>query len=624
MSASSIFSNINNGIGTVQNLLNIFGGFQQMQQQRRLYNDRVGAGDVAREGTQFQRDLLLSVFPELRDSLMNSTDMGNLLSIGSAENPGALLQAYQQLQTNPQMIQQLFSGLGITPGQGQFLDPQMSWAGQAQANSENLGGRNNQAFGQLDSLSQFFSNMMNGGISTSQNNAGEELLQNGGQTALGNQAAGLFGQLANNGGKSADLTSLMQVLMGGDGTGGKTNELTSALQSALGMINGGNQDSANAIGAAQNILNSGGVTQNSNQGSQAALRLLQNGGMTPELQQASNVGLDKASREALLTDQQAQNFLSGVLGTQAVRNTSEANRLATMRGGGAGALVDSGAQENLRKNASTGNLETASNAILNQMMKQQELRLNENQVGNSLFSNAQGAAQNRLGTGASLLGNMEGANTQRFAAGSSLLDSMLGRNNQQVATGFQGLGTAQGLENDRLQTFLNSALSGNAQASGNLGQGAAGLSGQSAQNVANMGAGANLQNSYYQLLMNAANGMSGTAGQNLQAGQQGLGWGGLSTGTLQNGLQGYNQSMAGNESQLTNFLTQLRGNTTDLTNLGNTFLGLGQNGQQGFGSLVSSLLGGYNNGMSNFAGLFGNSGNSWQNPFQQAQAPRNP
>jgi hypothetical protein len=614
--ASNIFSNVNNGIGAAQNLLNIFGGFQQMQQQRRLYNDRIDVGNYARESQQFLRDRLLEVYPQLREQLGQQADFGQLLGIGTAEAPGALIQALQQLQTNPSTIQSLFQGLGVDPQQGSYIDPLRGWSGQNQTNSENLAGRFAPAMGQNDELGNFFSQLLNGGFSTSQNNAGEELLQNGGRTELGNQATSALQQIIGTGGKSADLTSLMQVLMGGVATGGKTDTLTATQQAALKML-GVDPNSQNAISAAQRMINSGGVTQNSAQGSQAALDLLKDGGMTNELSNASSIGLNKASREALLSDDSAQSFLAGVLGSKAVKNTAEGMRLAQMRGGGSGALVDSGDQENIRKNASSQNMEIAADAMLKQQLEQQKLRLEENQVGGNLFANAQGAAQNRAGTGAGLLGSMENANTQRFAAGSSLLDSMLGRDTQRAATGFQGINTGQGLENDRLSMFINQALGGNQQGTNSLMQAISGLQGQNAQNISNLGAGSQLQNSYYNNLFQSANGLGSTADRNNQMGQQGLGWGQLAQSGLGQALGGYNQSLGQNSQFINDFLNQNRGNTQDLIGLGSGFMNYGAQGTQGSLNLFNQLLSGYGGAMGTFAGLFGNSGNTAQNPFGQ-------
>ncbi len=581
-------------LGPIFNFLN---GRAQLNAQKNV------AGQIS-GGAGFERDLMLSLFDAARQNALGQADLGAGLSIGSAENPGVLLNALTQYAQQQENIRGLFSQLGIDPAQAQFLDPLAGWAGGQQAQGEQMAGQGASAQQGNAQLRDLFSSLLNGGISTAGLNAGNEMLENRGRDAEGNYINTILQSLTANGGKTADLQNILDVANGLAATGGRTGALDTASQRALQLLTQQDPYAAQGLASASQILNSGGATQSSQAGTNVGLDILRRGGATPVGDQATTAAMQRLMSNPMMNDGEALGLLSSQIGSQAVRNAAAANRQAYLRGGGPGATLASGAGEQARRDASAAGLEAESKAMTDFLLGREKMRLDDRNQAGALVSNLMSSANQRLGTGADLVQSLENSNTSRYGTGGNLLSSLIGRNLEQAQTGFGGLNQTEGTALNRLQTGLNTGLGATGQASQNVLGGANALLGNRQQNTNNMTAGSGLQRDYFSNLFGAANGMNQSVANDLGMSAQGLQFMDAAANRLAQGLSGTNQSTANNRDTLTQFLDRISANTGAQAGIGNTFLQYGQGGNNTLAQLASGFNNGYTGLLGALAGVF--------------------
>lgn len=554
--------------------------------QQAVFNQQKEQASRINEGANYERNLMQNVFDPLRQNLLGLSNLSNMLAFGDGENPGMLLQLADRLGMQPAQLQSLYSSLGVNPEQGRFIDPLLGWAGGQQSIGEMLGGRAGNAASTSDILSQFYGSLLNGGMSGEGNNVGEELFRTRGSSAgtdyLGSQLQSIIGQ----GGANAHTTELMRFLMGAIGTGGATPELTNALQRASTLLSGSNPAVDMGLRQAQSILERNGQTEGGNQAQRLALDIMNGGGETANSRALSAAGMGRLDNP-LISLQDGAGYLMSTVGSNAIKNSEEAMRLATMRGGGPGAVIAGGTQDLARRAASDKGLETYANALTQFINGQQQLGLENNKIGTQMLGAGSNAADTRFGSAASLFNTGQSNDINRFNTGANLLTSALGRSLEQTGLGFTGLNSTQGTQDNRLNQWIGNALNTN-NSNNSLLMNALGLTdANNGRTTANLLAGNSLVNDNFQRQFAAANGLQQAGNFDLGLSQQGMGWQQLASGLLTQGLSGHNSSLANNRDTINSFFNALNQNTGNQLNLGNMFLGVGNNANNGLGNLVN-------------------------------------
>ena len=573
--------------------VNVFSNIANFLQNRALFNEWQNVANDLRGGSNFERQLMLSLFDSARQNALGQNDIGQLLSTGTADNPGILLQALSQYGDQQNLAKNLFSNLGITNDQSRFIDPLLQWAGGQQAQGEAMAGQGASAQQGNAQLRDLFSSLLNGGISTAGLNAGNEMLENRGRNAEGDYINSILQGLTANGGKTADLSNISDIAKALYASGGRTGALDTASQRALQLLTQQDPYAAQGLASASQILNSGGATQSSQAGTNVGLDILRNGGATPVGDQATTAAMQRLMSNPMMNDGEALGLLSSQIGSQAVRNAAAANRQAYLRGGGPGATLASGAGEQARRDASAAGLEAESKAMTDFLMGREKMRLDDRNQAGALVSNLMSSANQRLGTGADLVQSLENSNTSRYGTGGNLLSSLIGRNLEQAQTGFGGLNQTEGTALNRLQTGLNAGLGASGQASQNVLGGANTLLGNRAQNTQDMTAGQNLQNSYFGNLFGAANGMNQSIANDLGMSQQGLQFMNAAADRLNQGANQQNAAQGLNLQAINSYLNSLGQSTAGAAGIGTSYLNYGQNANNLLGQMAQSFNGGY-------------------------------
>ena len=573
--------------------VNVFSNIANFLQNRALFNEWQNVANDLRGGSNFERQLMLSLFDSARQNALGQNDIGQLLSTGTADNPGILLQALSQYGDQQNLAKNLFSNLGITNDQSRFIDPLLQWAGGQQAQGEAMAGQGASAQQGNAQLRDLFSSLLNGGISTAGLNAGNEMLENRGRNAEGDYINSILQGLTSNGGKTADLSNISDIAKALYASGGRTGALDTASQRALQLLTQQDPYAAQGLASASQILNSGGATQSSQAGTNVGLDILRNGGATPVGDQATTAAMQRLMSNPMMNDGEALGLLSSQIGSQAVRNAAAANRQAYLRGGGPGATLASGAGEQARRDASAAGLEAESKAMTDFLMGREKMRLDDRNQAGALVSNLMSSANQRLGTGADLVQSLENSNTSRYGTGGNLLSSLIGRNLEQAQTGFGGLNQTEGTALNRLQTGLNAGLGASGQASQNVLGGANTLLGNRAQNTQDMTAGQNLQNSYFGNLFGAANGMNQSIANDLGMSQQGLQFMNAAADRLNQGANQQNAAQGLNLQAINSYLNSLGQSTAGAAGIGTSYLNYGQNANNLLGQMAQSFNNGY-------------------------------
>ena len=591
------------GIGAVSqgaaSLLNSFLGFvnkrAQLRGQQNAYNTISGS-------LPFQQQLMLSLLDPARQNALGQYDIGTGLGIGTAENPGLILQTIAQLGADREQLGQMYAGLGLTPQQSQWIDSLGQWAGGAQARGETLGARGDNAAATNSSLTDFFSNLMQN-MPTTGRDVGNDIMAARGQDATGNYISQIAQNLIGAGGKSAELADILKITSALMATGGRTSGLDSAANSALALITGQDPYAQQGLQSASQILNSGGSTPTSQSAMQIAQKLLEGGGNRAS-NDAMTLAQERYGANPLMSTNDALGALSQQIGSQALKNAKMANAQAYLRGGGPGATLASGSAEQARRDASAAGLEAQANAVSQFLLSREKLGLDQQGSAGQMINALLSANNQSQATGASLASGLEGANTSRYGTGGNLLASLINANTNRAGTGFSGLNSTENTILGRLGLGVNSGLTGTGQASQNIQNALAQLAGVRGQDTQNMLAGSSLNNDFFRNLFSAASGQNATVGNDIALGNQGLSFSQLAQGLMGQGLQGTNSSLAQNQNQLQGFLDRIAGNTASMGSMGQNMLNWAQGGQNTLGSLAQATGGNWAQTLQSLAGIF--------------------
>ena len=547
---------VTTGVNGIQNIANNY----LLQTAPNMMNSAAGAStnyaDWLTPMVYNAPSMLQSAFGNTNTNAMNAMQGQNAytnpLLNGASSLFGAATQGMGQAGTS--MLD--YAG-NVNNRFGTLLDPLDKTAGLA-GQSFASGGWTPQYQQGFDQISK----LLNGGIPGLQSAPGTA------ESLIGGQGANAFNQGAE------------QTGAGMMATGGWTPQLSMALNPT------------------QAILNAGGNTGQSNALMSAASPYLQTGGQTELSQGLANRGMQLAGGQALMTPDQAASLAGNQAATQFADQAKQAEAQAMRRGGGAGAVVANGMQNQGMADFADQAAQGISGAVTNALQGQQQLNLNQQGQGLGAAQGAGGLQNNMLGT----VGGMAQGSGQ-------LANTLMGT----------GLGEVPSLTNaaaNYLSPFESYAMGGAQNQLGRLGQGGnlAGLVQQgqlggisdigslmSAENQYALGMGG-LQNQITQgmgnmglqsltgagNLYNNVGNLGGTQGQlGLGQGQLGVGQAGAMT-NLYNALGGNYNTSIGNMNQMGTVLNNMYSNATNpLQAIMSAYGGLANTGLGGLAQLFS-------------------------------------
>lgn len=414
------------------------------------------------------------------------------------------------------------------------------------------------------------------------------------QTSAG-QANSLIGNTGANGFNQA----LQQYALQAAGNGGMTPTLSMLTNPMQGIINnqGNNAQSAALMRGAGGLL-----------GSQ---------GQTALTQGLANQGMNLFDQQALMTPAEAVSLARNQAATNAEQQAQQMEQQALARGGGPGAVVANGMQNQGMSDFANQIAQQESQAQAQALQQQQQLQLQQQQFGGQAAQGAGGLQNSLLGTAGGLAGQSGSLANNLFLQGMGLaptsqnaatnyLNAYLGGGGigSQNQLGMLGAGSnlAQMLQSGQLGGI--NALTGMMGAQNQYALGAGGLQNNIANNLGQLGLGS---------LQGAGNLYNNVFSQGLGQGQLG---GSLFSG-LQNAINqnvnagtGYGTMLNNTWSNAANPLLGIAQGGLDLTKTGlggqaGLFGGMGnaiaQSSQQGAGT----VLGGLSGGLGSLAGLLG-------------------
>jgi hypothetical protein len=411
-------------------------------------------------------------------------------------------------------------------------------------------------------------------------NIGQYLLNSGGGTDFnrGLQDRGL--DAVNSGGMTDILQSVLSGARGIQGQGGATDYTKTGIAQALGMLmNGGTTSGTSALDAAGQSALAGnlgvaGLTNTGAQGELAALAGLNRGGATATSQALQQKALEILKTNPTMSLEDAVSAARDAAATAAAQQGESVRARALARGGGPGAIVASGSQNQGMADFADQALRAESAAGNDARAKQQGVLMDYLKSGASMGAASGDLERGTLGTYADLLKGLEGVAASRFSTGGDLLGKGTALATDRANTGFSGLGNLGNLETNRLlealklQTGAQGAATSNAGTLGQLGLGGA------SDMTNRLNTGSNMLQNWLSSAI-AGTGLSGRA--NADAMQYGLGAGNM-------GVNAAN-------------------------NLGGLGINAGQLGQQRF----SNIFGALNSGVTQQGNAVNNALTGWQN-----------
>lgn len=406
------------------------------------------------------------------------------------------------------------------------------------------------------------------------NALGQTLLGNSGKTDKTENMQGLGSNIFNQGGFNQQLNGIFD-----QGTGIVGNSMTPAMQQMLGGL-----DLKGALGV-------GGLTQTGASAEQVGLNQLQNQGANPYSNAASQTGLGITQSNPLLSMNDAVSMARNQAGTQAANAAETAHREALARGGGAGATVANGLQNQALADFQDKALQNESSAVEQARLGQQGLQLQHWGQGADLLNQQQALANQRENIAGNLIGNVENAATQRYGTVLGAANGLFNTENARLNTGIgaeQGASSlAAGRENNGTN-LLNSSQQGqnqNIQSGSSLlnsmfgNQLAAYQGANQIQGTQNQ-AGANASQNYNQLLQGMYGNANNIGNQQNAGAQTSLGFTNSQYNQLNN-LLGQNlgtanlantsmsqssQQLSSQQAQYLQLIAQALGSQTGLTN----------------------------------------------------------
>jgi len=230
-------------------------------------------------------------------------------------------------------------------------------------------------------------------------------------------------------------------------------------------------------GGLAGMFGTGGLTPTGAVGEGAALQGLLQQGASPISAYMQQLGATQAADEPLLPFETVLSFARDTAGRASAQQRQAYMQRALARGGGPGATVASGLQNQGMREFSDAAMAQEADAVQKALLERQALMLQRQAQGGQL-AQSQGALENqRLGINAGLLGNLEDMASRRWLGAGGLLGQAQGQQTAlQSELGRLGLG-GLGAETQRMQLGGSLLDQYNRQRLGGLGQAEGALEG---------------------------------------------------------------------------------------------------------------------------------------------------
>lgn len=418
--------------------------------------------------------------------------------------------------------------------------------------------------GQTDASRQVYDRAMDIGLGQgaqmgSMGDTGMSLLGGRGQTAytqnLQDVASQYLANLGQNAGLAGGQNAALNMLSGGGATGG-TRTL-------------GNFGS--------NLLNTGtGLTAAGQAGEQAALRGLQTGGATDLLSQLQKFAGQNVNESVVPTGLTSQAV--DAAGAQALKMGEAAYRKALARGGGPGAIVASGQQNQAAAEFENEIMQAQAQAIREAQANTINAKLQQQQLAASYGLNAANQQQQNLATSGNLLIGLENMATGRLGLGTNALTSSEELQNQQLLAALQNLPAYTNTQANAANIYGNLGLGAAGQETSNMALGGNLLNQYNQNRLSGLGLGqttAGMENQMFVNSGNLSNSLYGTGGQLSNLGLQGLLSGSQIGNQQATNMFGAYNNMANTRLGGANTAAGLYGtNMSGLTNLSGQGMGL--------------------------------------------------
>lgn len=334
-------------------------------------------------------------------------------------------------------------------------------------------------------------------------------------------------------GQTQGLQDMMMQVLGGGGANPMTNEINALSRAMFTDPRAGtNLNTLFGMGqqGMQGMFGTGGLTPTGAAGEGVALEELLAGGETPMTNAFQDFGIEQATTDQLMSPQQIMGFARDQFRGNFADRAQAARRQAMARGGGPGATVGSGVQNQGLSDFANQGARGEADAVMQALIGRQSLGMEQAQQAGQRALGAGQLENARQGTAGDLMARLESNATSRFGTSG------------QLASDAERQATERQLGGAALTPQMYQAMTGRMGMMGELGLGA-GSQEVARMNAALAGMGLDV-NTRAQVL-----GTMGNIQQNQN--QYALGAGNLANniagtqGNLYN--QGFNNSLAGNQ-----------------------------------------------------------------------------
>lgn len=199
-------------------------------------------------------------------------------------------------------------------------------------------------------------------------------------------------------------------------------------------------------------LDANGQTATGMQAEKAGLAGILGGGANSASDYLTQRGMGITSQDPLLPFDTAVSMARNQAGTDAANAATNMRRQAMARGGGPGATVANGLQNQALADYQTQALQNEGKATTDTMANQQGLQMQQFNNGANLLNQGQTQANQRLGTYSDLTNQLEGNATKRLGVGGDLLSSSGSLENTKSGQGLNALGQTASQANQNIGT----------------------------------------------------------------------------------------------------------------------------------------------------------------------------
>jgi hypothetical protein len=419
------------------------------------------------------------------------------------------------------------------------------------------------------------------------------------------QAMSTMGNLFSTNGATDFTSALQNAGRQSLSNGGFTPTLNAAGAPLMGILNQNGDTQNNDIlrRFGNQALTTGGYTANSGAGSNTALQGVQSGGRTGTTDALQGRGLELLNREALLPLQQVLSMARDGAGAAGLNAAERARREAINRGGGAGATVANGMQNQGFAEFADQIARNESDAANKALLGQQDLQQKEQLAGGSIAAQGADAERNRLGVFANLLNSLEQGATSRYGTGGQLANAANENETQRILSAIRSVSDLQDSATRNMGTVGGLGVQGAGLEQGNLDIAAKLLQTITGNDLSKTSIGLNNLNSL------SGNQNQYALGAGTLANQSANTQGNLFGNLLQNSIQGGQLNLSGINGLVNAILGGQQNSLSYNGQLNNSWANV-INGAQG---LMSPWMQYANNGLGTMGGLAG--GTHGQNPY---------